>query len=121
MTVCKHTYGRKGKRSPVRDLQGASGLLRPANFGDLQTLRASNKMSAPMLPSNSGDVGMEEEEDEVQIVEEGARQQVGPHGMRTPGENLRILLAQRRARPAGGGGWSPCWCRSKAMSTQSAT
>jgi len=51
-----------------------------------------------MLPSNGGDVGMVEEEDEVQIVEEGARQQVGPHGMRTPKENLRIiLLAQKKA------------------------
>ena len=50
-----------------------------------------------MLPSNGGDVGMVEEEDEVQIVEEGARQQVGPYGMRTPGENLRILLAQKKA------------------------
>ena len=49
-----------------------------------------------MLPSNGGDVGMVEEEGEVQLVE-GARQQVGPHGMRTPGENLRILLAQKKA------------------------
>jgi len=62
------------------------------------------QMSAPMLPSNGGDVGMVEEEDEVQIVE-GARQQVGPHGMRTPGENLRILLAQKKAGKSSWGRW----------------
>ena len=74
MTVWKHTYGRKGNgpQFEVRDLRGTSGLLRPVNFGDLQTLRASNKMSAPMLQSNGGDVGMVEE-DEVQIVEEAGR------------------------------------------------
>ena len=61
-------------------------------------------MSTPMQPSIDGDdVRVVEEEDEVQIVEKGARQQAGPHGVRTPEENLCILLAQKKK--AGKSSW----------------
>lgn len=48
----------------------------------------------------------------MQIVEERARQQVGLHGICTPEENLRILLAQKKTGNSSSWKWPErAYCR----------